>query len=207
MNVLRIPVAALSGLLLCLGLFWLMQILISAGEGALSHASSEPLIEFVRLKRDSQVQPRERTLPEKPEPPKALPRPEINIPKQVRAAAPRLSFKADFDLPLALGDGPYLGEVPAFEVTGSSFVPVSRTPPRYPYNAKRRGIEGWVRVSFTVTEDGTVADAVVEDADPPGVFEKAALAAVYQWKFKPRIVDGRATRGRAEQRVEFELKR
>ena len=85
-------------------------------------------------------------------------------------------------------------------------MPVSRTPPRYPYQAKRRGIEGWVRVSFTVTEDGTVADAVVEDADPPGVFEKAALAAVYQWKFKPRIVDGKATRGRAEQRVEFELK-
>ena len=207
MNALRIPVAALSGLVLCLGLFWLMHTLISAGDGALSHARSEPLIEFVRLKRDSQVQTRQRTLPERPEPPKALPRPQINISPQLRAAAPRLSFKADFDLPLALGDGPYLGEVAAFEVTESSFIPVSRTPPRYPYQAKRRGIEGWVQVSFTVTEDGTVADAVVEDADPPGVFEKAALAAVYQWKFKPRIVDGRATRGRAEQRVEFELKR
>jgi protein TonB len=207
MNALRIPVAALSGLVVCLGLFWLMQTLISAGDGALVQAPSETLIEFVRLKRDSQAQPRERTLPEKPEPPKALPRPQINIPQQLRAAAPRLSFKADFDLPLALGDGPYLGEVAAFEVTGSSFMPVSRTPPRYPYQAKRRGIEGWVQVSFTVTADGTVADAVVEDADPPGVFEKAALAAVYQWKFKPRIVDGKATRGRAEQRVEFELKR
>ncbi len=207
MNALRIPVAALSGLVLCLGLFWLMQTLISAGDVALSHAPSEPLIEFVRLKRDSQVQPRQRTLPEKPEPPKALPRPQINVPLQVRAAAPRLRFKADFDLPLALGEGPYLGEIAAFEVTGSSLIPVSRTPPRYPYQAKRRGLEGWVRVSFTVTEDGTVADAVVEDADPPGVFEKAALAAVYQWKFKPRIVDGTATRGRAEQRVEFELKR
>ena len=207
MNTLRIPVAALSGLVLCLGLFWLMQTLISGRDGQLSRAESEPLIEFVRLERESQLQPRERKLPDKPEPPKALPRPEINIPHKARAVAPRLSFKADFDLPLALGDGPYLGEVAAFEVTGSSFIPVSRTPPRYPYQAKRRGIEGWVQVSFTVTEDGTVADAVVEDADPPGVFEKAALAAVYQWKFKPRIVDGRATRGRAEQRVEFELKR
>jgi protein TonB len=205
MNLLRIPVAALSGLLLCLGLFWLMQILISTGEGKLSRAESGPLIEFVRLKRDSQVLTRERRLPEKPLPPKLPPRPRIDLPQRQRPAAPRPSFKADFDLPVVLGEGPYLGEVSAFEVTDSTFMPLSRTPPRYPYQAKRRGIEGWVRVSFTVTEDGAVADVVVEEADPPGVFEKAALAAVSQWKFKPRIVDGKAVAGRAEQRVEFDL--
>jgi len=56
-----------------------------------------------------------------------------------------------------------------------------------------------------VTETGNVEDVIVEQADPPGVFEQAAVAAVYKWKFKPRTVDGRPTPGRAEQLVEFKL--
>jgi protein TonB len=204
MNALRIPVAAFAGLVLALALFWLMQVLISGGNATLSRAESEPLIEFVRLKHETETRLRERVLPDKPQPPKALPRPQLSVARQRQAVAPRLSFTADFDLPVVLSSGPYLGAAVALELD-SGFMPLSRTPPRYPYQAKRRGIEGWVRVAFTVTESGSVEDVVVEEADPPGVFEQAATAAVYTWKFKPRIVDGRATAGRAEQVVEFRL--
>jgi protein TonB len=62
-----------------------------------------------------------------------------------------------------------------------------------------------VRVSFTVTESGSVEDVVVEEAEPAGVFERAALAAVSTWKFRPRLVEGKPTAGRAEQLVEFKL--
>ena len=204
MNALRIPVAALAGLLLALALFWLMQVLVSGGNATLSRAESEPLIEFVRLKHETETRLRERVLPEKPEPPKALPRPQVSIAHKAPVVAPRLNFPLDFDLPLALSSGPDLGPVAALALD-TGFMPLSRTPPRYPYQAKRRGIEGWVQVSCTVTESGSVEDAIVEDADPPGVFERAALAAVSTWKFKPRVVDGRPTGGRAEQRVEFKL--
>jgi len=82
---------------------------------------------------------------------------------------------------------------------------LARTPPQYPYQAARRGIEGWVRVSFRVTETGTVEDVVVLESEPAGVFDRAAVRAVYKWKFKPRIINGEAEAARAEQVIEFEL--
>jgi protein TonB len=84
-------------------------------------------------------------------------------------------------------------------------MPVSRTPPQYPYQATRRHIEGWVRVSFLVTAAGDVEDVVLLESEPEGIFDRAALRAVSQWKFRPRIVDGRPVAARAEQVVEFRL--
>jgi protein TonB len=205
MNALRIPVAAISGLVLALALFWLMQALISGGRPALARGEPEVRFDFVRLKKETQTQARQRVLPEKPTPPKPLPRPRLSIPHKVPAVtAPRLDIPLDFDLPLTLSGGPDLGSL-AVPEPDSAFMPVSRPPPRYPYQAKRRGIEGWVRVSFTVTGNGSVEDVVVEEAEPPGVFERAARTAVSGWKFQPRVVDGKPTAGRAEQLVEFRL--
>lgn len=205
MNALRIPVALLSGLLLSVALLWLMQTLVSAGRPSLSRADSEPLIEFVRLKQETETQAKPRVLPPKPQPARAPPRrPEFKIDHHAAPAAPRPSFQADFDLPVELSGGPSLGSIAAFE-PDNALMPVSRTPPRYPYQARRRGIEGWVRVSFTVTPEGDVEDVIVEEAKPAGIFDQAAIAAVYKWKFKPRTVDGRPVASRAEQRVEFEL--
>jgi protein TonB len=204
-NTLRIPVAVLSGLLLSVALLWLMQTLVSAGSPSLSRADREPLIEFVRLKQETETQAKPRVLPPKPPPARAPPRrPEIRIEHHVAPAAPRLNFQADFDLPVELSGGPPLGSIAAFE-PDNVLMPVSRTPPRYPYQARRRGIEGWVRVSFTVTSDGDVEDVIVEEAEPAGIFEQAAIAAVYKWKFKPRSMDGQPVAGRAEQLVEFKL--
>jgi protein TonB len=206
MNALRLPVAALSGLLLSVALLWLMQILVSAGSSpALSRADRDPLIEFVRLKQETETRTKQRVLPDRPKPAQAPPpRPRIRVSQRVTPAVPKLNFQADPDLALHLSGGPSLGALASFE-PDHTLMPVSRTPPRYPYQAKRRGIEGWVRVSFTVTGSGEVEDIVVEEAEPPGVFEQAALAAVARWKFRPRSVDGQSVAGRAEQLVEFKL--
>ena len=42
-------------------------------------------------------------------------------------------------------------------------------------------------------------------ADPPEVFDNAVLTAVKKWKFKPKIVGGRAVPRRARQEVRFSL--
>ncbi|RPH46954.1 MAG: energy transducer TonB, partial [Lysobacterales bacterium] len=52
--------------------------------------------------------------------------------------------------------------------------------------------EGWVQVQFTITPAGTVSDQKVVDADPKGLFERAALDAIGRWKYNPKVVDGRA---------------
>jgi protein TonB len=45
----------------------------------------------------------------------------------------------------------------------------------------------------------------VLDAKPRRLFERAAKKAILKWKFKPRIVDGKAVPRKAIQTIEFKL--
>ena len=83
--------------------------------------------------------------------------------------------------------------------------PLVRIPPRYPRSASRRGIEGVVKVAFTITKDGRVANQRVLTANPPGVFDKAAIKAIKKWKFNPKIVDGETVEQTAAQEITFRL--
>ena len=69
-------------------------------------------------------------------------------------------------------------------------LPIVKVAPTYPDDAVREGIEGHVLLEFVVTESGTVRDPVVLEAEPPGVFDRAALDAVGKFKYKPKVVDG-----------------
>ena len=62
--------------------------------------------------------------------------------------------------------------------------------PAYPAAARAAGIEGQVTVSYDVTPAGRVANAVVDAAEPSGVFEEAALATVRSWRFRPATERG-----------------
>jgi TonB family protein len=55
--------------------------------------------------------------------------------------------------------------------------------PQYPSSAASSGVEGFVEVSFTVTALGRVENAVVTAAEPKGMFEQAALAAIARWRY------------------------
>lgn len=61
---------------------------------------------------------------------------------------------------------------------------LSAPSPRYPLMAQRRKIEGQVVVQFTIQPDGSVASPRVVSADPPGVFDEAALVAAGRWRFE-----------------------
>ena len=62
--------------------------------------------------------------------------------------------------------------------------------PIYPIAAKAEGIEGNVVVRYGVTIDGRVINARVDSAEPPGLFEEAALTAVRSWRYNPALRDG-----------------
>ncbi len=64
--------------------------------------------------------------------------------------------------------------------------------PKYPNRAASRGLEGYVDVRFDVTELGTTVNISVTGAQPEGIFEKSALAAVKRWRYQPKTVDGKA---------------
>ncbi len=75
----------------------------------------------------------------------------------------------------------------------------------YPQRALRQRIEGWVELTFTVTATGDVADIKVIDSQPRREFDREATRALGQWKFKPRITNGKPVSASARQRLEFKL--
>ena len=78
-------------------------------------------------------------------------------------------------------------------------LPLVRVPPDYPPTALRQGIEGWVRLQFTIADNGSVRDPVVIASDPPGVFDDAALRAIVRWRYNPRVENGIAVERRGVQ--------
>ncbi|QTA83755.1 TonB family C-terminal domain-containing protein [Desulfonema limicola] len=69
---------------------------------------------------------------------------------------------------------------------------IKKVEPKYPYNAKRRNINGSVTVKFLVSAAGYVEKTNILSADPKGIFEKNVLQAIKKWKFKPGIRKGQA---------------
>ena len=67
---------------------------------------------------------------------------------------------------------------------------ISGSGPVYPAAAKADGIEGDVVVRYDVSVDGRVVNARVDSAEPEGIFEEAALAAVRSWRYNAPVVNG-----------------
>ena len=77
-------------------------------------------------------------------------------------------------------------------VENKSFMasPVFRVEPLYPPEAAEQNLEGMVVLQFDIAEDGSTSNVSVVKAQPAYTFDKNALAAVKQWKYKPRIIGG-----------------
>jgi periplasmic protein TonB len=77
--------------------------------------------------------------------------------------------------------------------------------PVYPQRALRQRLEGWVELSFVVTVDGNVTSVEVVNSQPKREFDREAIRALQQWKFSPRVENGKAVQATARQRLEFRL--
>ena len=66
--------------------------------------------------------------------------------------------------------------------------------PTYPEQAKAAGVQGWVKVRYDISADGRVENLLVAESQPPGLFDAAALTAVAQWRYRPAVIDGAASR-------------
>ena len=87
-------------------------------------------------------------------------------------------------------------------------VPYLKLQPEYPSRALNRGIEGFVDLAFDITAAGATSNIRVIQAQPQGVFERAAIRALEKWKYKVPITDGVA-QGQADMmtRLSFKLER
>ncbi len=68
--------------------------------------------------------------------------------------------------------------------------PIVRVDPSYPPDAARDGVEGWVKLAFDLTPQGSVANISILDAEPKRVFDREARRALAKWKYQPRVEKG-----------------
>jgi periplasmic protein TonB len=73
--------------------------------------------------------------------------------------------------------------------------------PHYPFVAKQRGIEGWVKLTLKIDETGSVIDAKILASEPEDIFEEAAKEAVLQWRNLPEQLFNSTV----EQTIKFNL--
>ncbi|MFC1603265.1 energy transducer TonB [Pseudomonadota bacterium] len=205
----RLAFSGLGGIIIALSLLWLMQLMVINDDDVGAMKSKRPVMEFVRLKQTSETRLKQREKPEEPPPPEQppqIPEMELAVAKPI-ARAPNIAMAMpELSMSAMNFDAPYIGAV-AKGTPDRDFMVLSRIPPRYPHRAERKKIEGWVKVSFIITEQGSVKDAIVADANPKGIFDRAALQAILKWKFKPRVTDGKPVATQADQVINFKLDR
>lgn len=67
-----------------------------------------------------------------------------------------------------------------------------RASAKYPIQAARNRVEGYVYLSFDINEKGETQNIKVIEGVPKGVFDKVATAAVSKWKYEPALLNGKA---------------
>ncbi len=202
----RFAKPTLYAVLFTFGMFWSMHLLIAGGRYIAEQGERLQTVDFVRLKKETELETRERRKPPKPEPPKQPPPPKMKIDQPPPEAPPTPFQMPKLDLPTKISGGPFMGSYVGGDSSGyGELTPLVRIQPQYPRQALRDGISGSVLFELVINPDGTVKSARVLKANPRGVFEQAAMAAIYKWKFKPKLVDGQAQESKGTQLVEFKL--
>lgn len=204
----RYLAAVSAGLFVAVLLFLLMHFLISGGKGFQARGADSGVVDFIRLEQEELTQLKDRTLPKPPQAPKKPPPPprlqiaDTNEPPRTVLDVETPQIVAS----LSAGGGPYLGRWSASDPADEGdVIPIVRIEPQVPREALLNGIDGWVDVEFTITEDGSVENVSVIAAEPRRIFNRNAIRAILRWRFKPRVVDGRAVKRRASQRIEFKV--
>lgn len=203
----RILLSAVGAICITLALFYLMHHLIHSSGQMMQQDTRRVDITFRQVQLQDELQTRDRRRPEEPPPPdEPPPPPKMEVEDVNQPVSPLPDLRAPrLDVPFS-GSGPFLGGLRAGEgAAEGDLIPLVRIQPQYPRRAALAGIEGWVRVEFTITETGAVADPRVIEAKPPRVFNQEAVRAILKWKFKPRVVGGQAVPMRATQTIEFNL--
>jgi protein TonB len=203
----RILGSVVAGVVVALLLFLLMEALVGGREGFERDTSGGQIVDFIRVPEEELVQRKEREPPKKPPPPdKPPPPPKVQVSSPQAPQRQMLDIETP-DISTGMTGGPIVaaGWQAAGAAAEGDIIPIVRIEPNYPREALIKGIEGWVRVKFTILPDGSVANPSVIDSEPPRLFNRDALRAILRWKFKPRIVDGQPVARDAEQTIEFKM--
>jgi len=186
--VVRLIIGMITALAVTLSLFWLMQYLIETADRTLNDDSAGTLVDFVRVKRNEEVERRQLKPEKPPQPEDAPPQPPTPQLDNLNPSAEKIAISAvpvETDIEMTGGFSLGVGE--------GDYLPIVKVAPIYPNRALTRGIEGFCVVQYTVTRNGTTRDPfVIEDQCTSSLFHRASINAALKFKYKPRIMDGEA---------------
>ena len=180
----RYAYSILIGAVVTVSLLFVMQLLIASGKQALTDPRERHKLEFVRIKRNENLNTADFTPEKPPKPPETPPETPPQELDNIDPSAPSINIAA----PRVTADT-NIGGPGGMNIAEGDYLPIVRVAPVYPTRALTRELEGFVDMSFTVTTAGTVKDAIVLQSTSK-LFERAATRAVLKFKYKPRVVDG-----------------
>jgi len=217
---LRFTLMMPAGILLTLVLLWLMAAMIKPQERAtpaktkavtidvLSHHEPKTQEESPQQAEAVRSEPQRAPAPPTPLPTLAPSAPVATVQSDLSVAS--FNFEPDLQGEINVTE---LASAPTKPATGkredsgfsSELFPIRQFQPSYPQQARRRGIEGWVKVAYRITTEGDVTDIRILESQPVRIFDRATLRALQRWKFKPQMVSGVAKPRQVEQKIIFEL--
>lgn len=202
----RFGAAILIAALVNVLLFFIMLLMINQHSMRALSTTEVLRIDYVRSQEENLIEPRRERRPP-PEKPKTEKPPDVQrVVTDTTTTVEPMRMPPIAPSPAPSLGGPFLGDIAGPQwIDAGELVALVRIPPEYPAHARMRRIEGFVDVEFTVDTQGRVRDVRVVGAEPPGVFDRAAINSVMHWRFEPRRQDGQAIEITARQRIEFSL--
>lgn len=149
---------------------------------------------------------------EQPKPPQPNPTPatpQIKLDLAAPSLASSISIQAQAmpslnQVAASAPPAPPVQSAPAMS-NAQEVMPLNEVLPEYPDMARRRGIEGFVRLGFTINAQGRVENIEVLQAQPANIFDRSARRAAARWRFTPSMENGIAVPRKAEKTIEFKL--
>ncbi len=212
----RFALPLLLSVLISIGLFWLMQWLVTPPEGQVAERREQaPVVVSKPPDPEESQAAAQAALTEAPPAPPSVP--SVSLSMNASVSLPQAQTQAvAFSVPKVkpgggslssssfggftggAGSGTGYGQGKGFK--GDRLVPLSTSRPQIPRYAFEQGIEGWVEVAFFVNPNGRVSNIRIIDAQPRGVFEAAMIDSIQNWIY----ASSKHTR-EVKQRFEFKL--
>ena len=225
---------ALSFVAACVVALLLFALMLSMVTPPRSKVEREPvaIANFVRMdgrnessasrSRQQAPQPPQPKTPQPPTPPTpnmaspdaSLPKLDLDLPNidagisVATAPAPSLSGLTAAQSAPAAAPAPASAAVEAVGNPGGpeqEVMPLNDVRPEYPYRARQQGIEGHIKLAFTINPQGRVENIRVLEASPRNVFDREARRAAARWRFAPRTEGGAAVSREAVKTLHFRL--
>ncbi len=193
MNPAKLLIAIVFGVLTTFGLFLLMSELVNnqLEEPEESKSVKIPDMRMPNTKIENRF---EEAKPEKPKEPDVQP---AELPEPDFAAPSVNTGGLNLEAPVAKAEVA-IGGMGGLNLGEGEMIPIVKAAYDYPQAAASRGVEGTCEVVFTVTETGSVIDAVADEAKcmtsegkPTSLFNRSSVKAALKFKYKPRVVDGK----------------